>query len=277
MCYSRLNKIKGLDKSPEVMKNIFNDDFERRFGVEFELNSIIPRSKSISMLKKELKTKSKYIKAKGDGSLDDYKGIEIITGVYCGKRGFNLLKLLCSKFKGLYSADRKCGLHIHLDTRDLTREDLINLHYIYKKIEPYFIYYVRKDRINNSYCKPLNKIGKGEYIDKDGKTIDNYSPDDRYRAVNFHSLKEHGTIEIRLMEGNIDYEKIKEWLMFHMCVISYVKKAKDKIFHLKFNKDTFKEILTKELFDSLMVKINGNKNIVEIDEILKGLVLGGDE
>jgi len=277
-CFNKLNGIKGFNQNPVIMRNSNNDKFNRRFGVEFEMNSILPRSKSLDILKKEIKSRGKYIRAKSDGSLEEM-GLEIVTGVYYGKRGFNILKLLCSKFNTLYRCDDKCGLHIHLDTRDLSKEDLINLHYVYKKIEPYMKYYVNSKRITNTYCKSLNKIEKGEYIDKEGKTIHNFLAGDRYRAVNFEALNEHGTIEIRLMEGTTDYNRIYEWLLFHMSIIDFAKRKKDAVFKYKFNLKNMKTILGNKLFESLSEKIrirDGNINIFnnELTNMVKSIENG---
>lgn len=111
--------------------------------------------------------------------------------------------------------DTSCGLHFHIGTdpnerpsnpwkdEDLLEKqnailDFINTH----RGNPDFRYVFPENRYHNSYCKPI--------------------PSDRscrYHAVNFHSMSEHGTVEIRFCAVPEDLNE--EWIDQFEKVVRY--------------------------------------------------------
>lgn len=105
--------------------------------------------------------------------------------------------------------NRSCGLHVHLDTRDMSTPT-----------------YNRKARraqecVKNwmQFCVPFSRF-QGSYCHA-------FSTNrwDRYRAVNTTAREKHNTIEFRLGSGSINFDKIKNWI--DLC--HFVIRSKGKI------------------------------------------------
>jgi hypothetical protein len=114
------------------------------------------------------------------------------------------LKKLCAMLVGIGTeVNKTCGLHVHLDCRDLSSAALKGfkdsvpraVRRRAEKIEnmlPLMLKMVSKSRRNNTYCAPRMS-------------------DDR-TAINIGSFYKHKSIEIRLHQGSINYEKISKWV-----------------------------------------------------------------
>lgn len=102
------------------------------------------------------------------------------------------------------SVDTSCGLHVHIDHRELkTREEKELVAMKYDKAMSILRLMLPESRRNNRYC------------------ADGYSFRERYHKVNACSLDKHGTIEIRAHSGTVNYEKIISWVR----ILSYVKNS----------------------------------------------------
>jgi hypothetical protein len=168
---------------------------------------------------------------KADGSIespDDMEYFEIEINLLFSRKDYGPLRRLCTLLKRLNAdVNESCGLHVHLDCRDLgvtlkskTNEffdSMVNLWRIekvysgktfeevmkrgkrFEKALPLMLNIVAPDRPDTGYCDPvMTQINKG----------------DRHSAINLRAYAEHKTIEIRLHEGILDYEKIKNWIEF---------------------------------------------------------------
>jgi hypothetical protein len=100
---------------------------------------------------------------------------------------------VCQSLRG-HVVNKSCGMHVHLDCRGKAENEVWALA---KKVDAW-LYALRElvpeSRRDNQYCK----FG--------------ISRTDRYRAVNFMSFREHGTLEVRLHSGTVDYTKIISWI-----------------------------------------------------------------
>ena len=104
------------------------------------------------------------------------------------------LQSLCTYLKangGLVNPT--CGLHVHLDQRDVNRREALTRARRITAALPWLVSIVPKSRRNNAFCKLKMSIR------------------DRYVAVNCCALDEHNTIEIRLGAGSLDADKILAW------------------------------------------------------------------
>jgi hypothetical protein len=112
----------------------------------------------------------------------------------------NRLEKLCHQIRdagGL--VNNSCGLHVHLDQRDVTRQGAYARAIRLTHSLSFLKLMVPKSRTkNNTYCK-MNPAGE-------------LNPNDRYYAINWCSWCEHKTIEIRLHSGTTSAEKIKNWV-----------------------------------------------------------------
>jgi hypothetical protein len=122
----------------------------------------------------------------------------------------NLVKL-CDMLKdiGAY-VNKSCGLHVHLDCRDISSRDRLASSYTQygidtKKMQvkradrlvwalPLLTKMLPKSRLDNTYCKY-------------GKSVDS----NRYYMINTRALREHNTIEVRMHSGTTDFTKISNF------------------------------------------------------------------
>lgn len=120
---------------------------------------------------------------KGDGSLNR-GGLEI-TQVAWPDNG-RLPGLTRLRLPG--RVDKTCGLHVHVDVRDLSEEQAMRVYERLVTLSRWFRRLVPLSRLRNRYCRWRA----------------NNTPDtDRYCAFNFHAYRRFKTIEFR-MQGNFN-------------------------------------------------------------------------
>jgi len=105
------------------------------------------------------------------------------------------LHRLCTKLGQMgFSTNKSCGLHIHIDCRHLSFEQVCVRAKIIDKWIKALVELVPVSRRDNRYCK----IG--------------FSSHDRYRAVNVTSYSKHQTLEIRIHSSTSNYQKALAWI-----------------------------------------------------------------
>ncbi len=136
----------------------------RMVGVEWEFNSCSDAS-SIS---------SWAYKWRGGIHEDGSCGHEAVTPPLAGDYVIDCLTDLGS---ALYDADAKaderCGLHVHVEARDVMWEDMFRLLGIYAHVEPVLFAIAGQNRQRNSYCTPAGETFKNALssIDRKGAVL----------------------------------------------------------------------------------------------------------
>ena len=169
--------------------------------VTFEIECFVPAANT-QALRASLPMACEAV---GDGSLTAtntwrtrYGGIEI--RVPCRLDDFRLLYRVCNLLsKHSARVNASCGLHVHLDVRDLAptkrladvRSRAMALHGVIASV---LRYAVPPSRLANSYC-----------------ALTTPSTRDRYHAVNLTAVEKHGTIEVRLGAGTVQADKARLW------------------------------------------------------------------
>ncbi|NBN99172.1 MAG: hypothetical protein EBV19_08070 [Flavobacteriia bacterium] len=112
----------------------------------------------------------------------------------------NRLEKLCQTIRNAGGlVNNSCGLHVHLDQRDVTRQGAYARAIRLTHSLSFLKLMVPKSRTReNTYCK-LNNAGE-------------LNCNDRYYAINWCSWCEHKTIEVRLHSGTTSADKIKNWV-----------------------------------------------------------------
>jgi hypothetical protein len=88
-----------------------------------------------------------------------------------------------------------CGLHVHLDMRHVSRKKAKAIAKRMANALPLLRSIVAPYRNKSRFCKDdLSRSGV------------------RYAAINTESLSKHGTIEVRLHQGTLDFNKISNWI-----------------------------------------------------------------
>jgi hypothetical protein len=178
------------------MDKIFNKEFksERLAGVEWEFNSCQNNS-----LIDQWVRKWKGSNIHGDGSC----GSEAVTAPLAGDLLCNSLRELGNAFsEGRSSIDTRCGIHVHVDARDLKWTDIYRFLSMYGQVEPFLYLLAGQERVKSTYARPCgndylnalnqidlkNAIMTVAYGNKDGRNYQRHKPSKkdggRYRSVN---------------------------------------------------------------------------------------------
>jgi len=150
-----------------------------------------------------------HVTVKSDGSISSptrgsYFETEITILFTRGNKA--PLRKLCSVLKELKTqVNKSCGLHVHLDCRDLAPKKSSQPRYDdplprelrrrgekLENVLPLLMQMVSKSRRNNSYCAPRMS--------------------EQRSAINLGAFNKHRTIEVRLHQGSVNFEKIAQWV-----------------------------------------------------------------
>ena len=94
-----------------------------------------------------------------DASLDPNTGFEINLSPQKGANFPDLVERVCAALKaGKAKVSKRCGLHIHVDTRDLTCVQLLKVVKLYAHLEPALMSLQPGHRWANSTCQLLNRL-----------------------------------------------------------------------------------------------------------------------
>lgn len=97
------------------------------------------------------------------------------------------------------STNKSCGLHVHLDCRDVDKSGAFSRADCLKSNIHSLKAFVDKSRWYNNFCAVSNN-------DHDWK-------DTRFRAVNYLAYDKFKTVEVRLHQSTIDFDTIYNWCM----------------------------------------------------------------
>lgn len=113
------------------------------------------------------------------------------------------------------------GVHVHVESDDLTDQQIATLVYGYGLLEP--ILEASYRRTTRQYCQPRSHgdvlsagrvASRGGSFDRDGAS--------RYVTVNTQALGEHGTIEFRAMGAVYEYDYLVRWAMLCRELVNVV-------------------------------------------------------
>lgn len=194
----------------------------------YEDYTFIEGSYSYKQAKKELgKLLNKHdipnATVKSDGSIESPNEKEFFEVEICllfNRNNYEPLQRLCRLLKSLSTqVNNTCGLHVHLDCRDLKgvkkvrtssldgpsytyegpgKKDLMRRAGRLGKVLPLMEGMVDGSRLDNEYCQlEVSRMGQGKYY-----------------AINTNSFLTHKTIEVRLHHSSIDFKEIHDWAEF---------------------------------------------------------------
>lgn len=194
-----------------------------------------------------------------DGSLPE-RGFEICTAPAGGDLYVNQVREYCDEIRkqaGFINA--QCGLHVHVDARDLDYYHIRRLVRIYASIEPALFGMVPPERQESRFCYPcgqryLASIEEGrlpyDKVKNDvitsiyntkGSTQDlrhsKYNQA-RYNALNLHAWFYYGTVESRMFNGTIDSDEIINWGVLWAKILDYTKEHTDEEVYDKMKDNT---------------------------------------
>jgi len=203
-----------------------NPTKSRIVGVEIEVNGKSPFNKVVNAIE------AAHCMVKADVSC----GWEVVTPP---TRANDLSKLLTPLVSCLVenkeTADSRCGLHVHVDARDLDYKDIGKLLTIWDKVEPIMFLLAGQERYFSKYSKPMadfccdKKCLAGNKDAIDEKVSHTPGGIARYRAINLVNFRDKVankcTIEFRLHEGTLDINRIVGWAKVLAALTSKAKNS----------------------------------------------------
>ena len=206
----------------------------RRFGVEIEFLSTVTVEQVLTSLRSAgipaefegyTHQTTPHWKIVSDGSC----GYEQVSPILEGEAGLDELHTAAAALEAAGAkVDRRCGLHVHFDARQMSLKAIKNIFKMWLKFEDVLDTFQPLSRrgSNNTYCRTNLDHG---IIDADNhrkqclqlfRMIDRCkSIEDmraiypcRYRKLNIQSYFRHQTIEVRHHSGTTCPEKITNWV-----------------------------------------------------------------
>lgn len=201
-----LNKMRGLNEYNKMVSNT------RNYGIEIEVENMREEPCELYC------ARSSFI-VEGDGSLRN-RGAEFKTLPVCFDTLVNCIGEFYQDFTNYgWVANKRTGIHVHVDCRDLNKEEILNIIVCYILVEPILFRYCGQDREHCSYCVPwyrardqvklvkrfLNCKGPRQF-----QTIVRESC--KYSALYIEPLKRFGTLEFRQAPTFTTFKSCETWV-----------------------------------------------------------------
>lgn len=212
--------------------------FSRSFGIELEIVHRKQRQLRDAIRSRGIPCEiegynhstRRYWKIVSDASVNG--GYELVSPVLKGQSGLDEVKAVCEALSEVGALiNKSCGFHAHFGTDDFKESISVwrNLYTNYATLEEDIDAFMPPSRRRNTYCASLKVRGWREKMENARtlveleKAITNRS---RYFKLNSQSYWRHGTVEFRQHSGTIEFDKIRNWLMFCARFIELSKREK---------------------------------------------------
>lgn len=200
---------------------------------------------------------------KMDGSV---QGFELNTPPASGDALEKIVKKSCEVLRKYgYQGTEKCGVHIHIDSRDIKNKPtkIANLAKTYLAIEDMIFSILPPSRWDNHYCRGIthdfliqnviNKPIKNEDLTKKWYNRDKRitmqeietgkGRHDRYHGLNISAMfSNRGTLELRYHSGTTSASKILNWIALNLRLFNYaIRDYKEEEMKALFDMETGQE------------------------------------
>jgi len=200
----------------KVNDELFNtfeeaNPFENRFDI-VDKNTYIGVEVEVENVQRFERVVAPYWTMIEDGSLRNH-GKEFITPPIRAWRIEHAFNCLFNKaLNGDVDFSPRTSIHVHMNIRTLTKEQLKALVITYMVFEKVLFSFVGQDRYNSIFCVPLceaSVIRDLQYwLDHDQPLIDWK----KYTALNLAPIGDKGTIEFRHHYGTKDIKQLTTWI-----------------------------------------------------------------
>lgn len=200
--------------------------FSRSFGIELE---IVHRNQR--QLRDAIRSRGipceiegynhstrRYWKIVSDASVNG--GYELVSPVLKGQSGLDEVKAVCEALSEVGALiNKSCGFHAHFGTDDFKESISVwrNLYINYATLEEDIDAFMPPSRRRNTYCASLKVRGWREKMENARTLVElekAITKRSRYFKLNSQSYWRHGTVEFRQHSGTIEFDKIRNWLLF---------------------------------------------------------------
>lgn len=116
----------------------------------------------------------------------------------------------------------RTSIHIHLNVRDMTLDQIWVLTTLYALFERHFYAVVGTKRLNSIFCVPLFRTNQLSVLDR--QVYSQESQWHKYSGLNLQPLYNHdgkrgyGTVEFRHLYGTLDNKVILDWINDILCL-----------------------------------------------------------
>ena len=186
----------------------------RKFGIELETNSCDNYT--------DLEGSEAW-GAKDDCSVD---GKEFVSDILDGNDGLAAIDELCDfAKKNHWKVGRQCGYHLHLNMRGESKQSLIAIAAAYNLTYAVWCDFVDESRISNNYCHATEWTITDLMAYTAGHMFSEFANRYyRYQWFNIMAYTKHKTFEIRLHQGSLNANEIKNWVKAHTTFADYAAK-----------------------------------------------------
>lgn len=159
-------------------------------------------------------------------------GYELVSPVLKGRDGLGEVKAVCAALSEVGALiNKSCGFHAHFGTEDFKDSISVwrNLYINYATLEDDIDAFMPPSRRNNSYCASLKICRWREKMDAARTLVElekAITKRSRYFKLNSQSYWRHGTVEFRQHSGTIEFDKIKNWLLFCARLVELSKRER---------------------------------------------------
>lgn len=120
------------------------------------------------------------------------------------------------------TTSRRCGLHIHVFTKDLTNTQRANIVRRWAALDQSVMQtLVAVSRRGNTYCMPMSsqEVDRVAFFLENGNSAALETVTQKYRSLNVLPFKKIGTFEFRLHQGTLNFSKVKNWVTLLLAFV----------------------------------------------------------
>lgn len=181
-----------------------------------------------------------------DGSLSSRRGgtCEVISPILTGRDGLDEVKRVMAALRAAGArVNRSCGMHVHIDARDLTLGEVADVTTVYadnQRIIDRFVQADRRSQAYHRYCGDANGAkSQVEQANLKGDATKDWKGDftttrnsdrvrqfmavrgwHRYSNVNLCSYASYGSIEFRQHGGSLNGTKAMAWVEMLLALVN---------------------------------------------------------
>lgn len=212
--------------------------FRSRFGIELEIvhrnqrqlrDAIRSRGIACEIEGYNHSTRCHW-KIVSDASVNG--GYELVSPVLKGQSGLDEVKAVCEALSEVGALiNKSCGFHAHFGTDDFKESISVwrNLYINYATLEEDIDAFMPPSRRRNTYCASLKVRGWREKMENARTLVElekAITKRNRYFKLNSQSYWRHGTVEFRQHSGTIEFDKIRNWLLFCARLVELSKRER---------------------------------------------------
>jgi hypothetical protein len=199
-----------------------------------------------------------------DGSLRN-GGVEYVSVPCSGGAIVEAVDLMWNGLPADWSFSQRTSIHVHVNVRDFSWEQLQTLLLTYCVVERILFDYASSDRAGSIFCVPVVETTYpdtliGNLITSQHRAVGSW---EKYSALNLTRLVDLGTVEFRHMPGCRDKEKVFMWLRIINDLLLFARRTTiDTVY--KTLESTGPRAFLENVFSSDVMQVIAHKEIFKL-------------